>query len=182
MKMAIPGVALLIGLAIGFGTGMFWAQRSASSEAAEVVADSLNARETGVDAADPDSAEVALADNEASLGDGADAPVGETPTEEPTGSGTETGDAPALQPDEVDDAADLEDPAIAQESYQKMAQIFSVMDAGQAAAVLIQLDDAEIEGILRVMQGRAVAPILEEMDPARVASISRQVLGPGGSR
>ena len=35
---------------------------------------------------------------------------------------------------------------------------------------------------ISVMQGRAVAPILEEMDPERVASISRQVLGPGGTR
>jgi len=146
------------------------------------VVDSLDVQEAEVDSAGPDSTEVVSADNEASLGEGADALVGETPTGEPTGSVTETEDTPALQPDEVEDTADLEDLAVAQESYQKMAQIFSVMDAGQAAAVLIQLDDAEIEGILRVMQGRAVAPILEEMDPARVASISRQVLGPGGSR
>lgn len=182
MKIAIPGVALLIGLAAGFSAGMFWAQRSASSTVADVVADSLNSQEVELDGADPDSTEVALADNEAASVERIDAPAGDTTTGVPTGSVTETGGTPGLQPEEVEEVADLEDPAVAQESYQKMAQIFSVMDAGQAAAVLIQLDDAEIEGILRVMQGRAVAPILEEMDPARVASISRQVLGPGGSR
>ena len=179
MKIAIPGVALLIGLAAGFSAGMFWAQRSASSTVADVVADSLNSQEVELDGADPDSTEVALADNEAASVERIDAPAGDTTTGVPTGSVTETGGTPGLQPEEVEEVADLEDPAVAQESYQKMAQIFSVMDAGQAAAVL---DDAEIEGILRVMQGRAVAPILEEMDPARVASISRQVLGPGGSR
>jgi flagellar motility protein MotE (MotC chaperone) len=121
---------------------------------------------------------MASADSVSSPGD----QTGDALTDEPPAQTAEAADVPDSLSDEVADQEAVEDPAIAQENYQKLAQIFSVMDAGQAAAVLVQLEDSQIEGILRVMQGRAVAPILEEMDPERVASISRQVLGPGGPR
>ncbi len=61
-------------------------------------------------------------------------------------------------------------------NYQRLAQIFAAMDPDEAAAVLTQLDDAQLEGILMAMQGRNAAPILAEMEPMRVASVSRRVL------
>ena len=87
-----------------------------------------------------------------------------------------TGGAPApvaTPPDPEPDARTLG-------NYQRLARIFAAMKPDEAAPVLSQLDDAQLEGILMAMQGRNAAPILAAMDPARVASISRRVLG-GGS-
>lgn len=62
------------------------------------------------------------------------------------------------------------------ERYQRLARIFSAMKPDEAAPVLAQLDDAQLEGILLAMQGRNAAPILAEMDPERAAALSRKVL------
>lgn len=61
-------------------------------------------------------------------------------------------------------------------NYQRLAQIFAAMSPEEAAAVLTQLDDSQLEGILMAMQSRNAAPILAEMEPLRVASVSRRVL------
>jgi len=63
------------------------------------------------------------------------------------------------------------------QNYQRLAQIFAAMKPEEAAPVLAQLDDAQLEGVLLAMQGRNAAPILAEMDPERAAAISRRVLG-----
>lgn len=62
------------------------------------------------------------------------------------------------------------------ENYQRLARIFSAMKPDEAAPVLAQLDDEQLEGILLAMQGRNAAPILAEMDPQRAAALSRKVL------
>lgn len=178
MKFLLPGAALVIGLAAGFAGGMFWAQRTVAEPLAEVVSDSVSADDPTAEGTTADSIQMASADSASSASD----QTRDVLADEPPAQAAEAEDVPDALSDELADEEAVEDPAIAQENYQKLAQIFSVMDAGQAAAVLVQLEDSEIEGILRVMQGRAVAPILEEMDPERVASISRQVLGPGGTR
>ena len=61
-------------------------------------------------------------------------------------------------------------------NYQRLARIFAAMSPEEAAPVLAQLEDAQLEGILLAMQGRNAAPILAEMDPERAASVSRLVL------
>jgi len=63
--------------------------------------------------------------------------------------------------------------------FQRLANIFAAMQPEDAAAVLEQLDDAQLEGILLAMQGRNAAPILSEMEPVRAAALSRRVLEGG---
>jgi len=62
------------------------------------------------------------------------------------------------------------------EDFQRLARIFAAMKPDEAAPVLAQLEDHELEGILLAMQGRNAAPILAEMDPERAARVSRRVL------
>lgn len=95
------------------------------------------------------------------------------------GGGTATGQTPVtatttpvvqVPPPDPDSLARLA------ENYQRLARIFSAMKPDEAAPVLAQLDDAQLEGILLAMQGRNAAPILAEMDPERAAALSRKVL------
>lgn len=81
----------------------------------------------------------------------------------------EQGEAPAA-------AASADSLARVAASYQRLAQIFAAMAPDEAAAVLTQLDDSQLEGILRAMQGRNAAPILAAMEPVRVAAVSRRLL------
>lgn len=62
-------------------------------------------------------------------------------------------------------------------NHERLARIFAAMKPGEAASVLGQLGDTEIQGILMAMPARNAAPILAELDPARAASLSRLVLG-----
>jgi hypothetical protein len=61
-------------------------------------------------------------------------------------------------------------------TYQRLARIFAAMKPTDAAEVLTQLEDAQIEQILLSMQERNAAPILAAMDAQRVASVSRRAL------
>lgn len=88
-------------------------------------------------------------------------------------AGTETA---ALQPSRS--AADSA--AAREEGARKLSKIFGAMKAADAAAVLSELTDGEIEVILRYMSERLAAPILEAFDPARAAALSRIVLRSGG--
>jgi len=75
--------------------------------------------------------------------------------------------------------ADADSLAQMTRNYQRLSQIFAAMQPEDAAAVLEQLDDAQLEGILLAMQGRNAAPILAEMEPVRAAALSRRVLEGG---
>ncbi len=59
----------------------------------------------------------------------------------------------------------------------QLARMFSSMKAVDAAAVLQELTDAEVDAILRHMQSRLAGQILGEFEPARAALLSRTVLG-----
>ncbi len=82
--------------------------------------------------------------------------------------------APAVEPIVL---APTPDPT----ALRRLARIFSNMKADQAAAVMIELTDAEAERILVSMPERAAAAILGKMDSTRAAVLSRRVLGGGGS-
>ena len=88
---------------------------------------------------------------------------------------TETTPVPAQQVA----APDADSLARVQQNYQRLARIFAAMGPEEAAAVLSQLDDGQLEGILLAMQGRSAAPILEEMDPVRAAALSSRILRGG---
>lgn len=92
-------------------------------------------------------------------------------------------DAPP--PGSVDPAAPAVDPIVLAPTpdptaLRRLARIFSNMKAEQAAAVMVELSDAEAERILVSMPERAAAAILNKMDPTRAAVLSRRVIG-GGS-
>lgn len=59
----------------------------------------------------------------------------------------------------------------------KLAQIFSAMKPVDAAAVLQEMTDVEVEAILQHMQSRLAGQVLGEFDPERAALLSRVVLG-----
>jgi len=64
----------------------------------------------------------------------------------------------------------------------KLAQIFSAMKAVDAAAVLQEMTDVEVEAILKHMQSRLAGQVLGEFEPERAALLSRVVLkGASGS-
>jgi hypothetical protein len=65
----------------------------------------------------------------------------------------------------------------ADEGARKLAKIFGSMEPEDAADVLQELDDQEIEMILHHMSDRVAAQVLEAFEPARAASLSRVVLG-----
>ncbi len=71
--------------------------------------------------------------------------------------------------------------SFAVEGATKLAKIFSAMQAEDAADVLQEMRDDEIEVILQHMSERQAAQILGLFQPARAAALSRVVLGnPGG--
>lgn len=59
----------------------------------------------------------------------------------------------------------------------QLARMFSSMKPVDAAAVLQELTDPEVDAILRHMQARLAGQILGEFEPARAALLSRTVLG-----
>jgi hypothetical protein len=60
----------------------------------------------------------------------------------------------------------------------RLAKIFGAMEPKDAAAVLENLSDIEVESILLTMSDRKVAGILGEFAPERAASLSRVVMAP----
>lgn len=65
-------------------------------------------------------------------------------------------------------------------ALRRLARIFSNMKAEQAAAVMVELTDAEAQRILVSMSERAAAAILGKMDSSRAAVLSQLVMGGGG--
>ncbi len=92
-------------------------------------------------------------------------------------------DAPP--PGAVDPAAPAVEPIVLAPTpdptaLRRLARIFSNMKAEQAAAVMVELTDAEAQRILVSMSERAAAAILGKMDSSRAAVLSQRVLGGGG--
>ena len=68
------------------------------------------------------------------------------------------------------------------EGAKKLAKIFGAMKAVDAAAVLAEMTDEEVEAVLGQMNDRTAAPILVNFPADRAAKLSREVLrGRGGS-
>ena len=67
--------------------------------------------------------------------------------------------------------------SVAIQGAMQLARMFSSMKPVDAAAVLQELTDNEVDAILRHMQGRLAGQILGEFEPARAALLSRTVLG-----
>ncbi len=115
-------------------------------------------------AVDPAASDDPQAGGEATVGAGTTTAAGQTPA---SAAATPVVQVPPPDPDSLARLA---------QNYQRLARIFSAMKPDEAAPVLAQLDDSQLEGILLAMQGRNAAPILAEMDPERAAALSRKVL------
>jgi len=81
----------------------------------------------------------------------------------------------------VEQAADLDPRALSTESeagYRKVSRILAAMDADRAAQVLESLRDGEVRQLIGFLPARTAAAILAELDPARVARLSRGMFQP----
>jgi hypothetical protein len=59
---------------------------------------------------------------------------------------------------------------------EKVAKIFAAMPAKDAAMVLEQLDDVEVQSVISTLSEKQAAAILRNFPPARAATISKAVL------
>jgi hypothetical protein len=187
MKPALLYLGVLAGGATAGAVGMSAYNAVVVGVPAEEALAELGGEEVGGEEAAPGGAELGAAEAEAE-------------PEAPTDGAAATGEATATTADDVDSAGSeavpiptratespQPEPAVANAdslarvalNYQRLASIFSAMQPEDAAAVLEQLDDSQLEGILLAMQGRNAAPILAEMEPVRAASLSRRVLEGG---
>ena len=66
--------------------------------------------------------------------------------------------------------------ALNPDGAKKLAKIFSAMKAPAAAAVLVEMSDAEVTAILLRMSDRQAGPIVGAFPPDRAASLGRVVL------
>ena len=64
---------------------------------------------------------------------------------------------------------------------EKVSKIFGAMPAKDAAKVLEQLDDAEVQSILAGLSDKQAASIMQHLPPQRAAAISKLVLRGGRS-
>lgn len=60
--------------------------------------------------------------------------------------------------------------------YEKMAKYYSNMKKAKAAAILVELDDEAIIGILQYMDPDAASAILGEIEPQRAADLTKKML------
>jgi flagellar motility protein MotE (MotC chaperone) len=67
------------------------------------------------------------------------------------------------------------------EGPKRLAKIFGSMEPEDAANVLEQLDDGEIQSILLHLSSRKAAEILGNFSAERAANLSRSVLGTKGT-
>lgn len=154
----------------------------------EAGADPTEPEEPAADSADADASpadgEEAAVDVQLALADGdtaAAAPV-EQPGEDAVG---DTATAPAEDGDEgVDglagDAPPAGQPAVTDEGARRLARVFGAMRASDAARVLAELSDPEVEAILIKLGDRQAGQILSTFPPDRAANLSRRVLGRNG--
>lgn len=191
----------LIGGGVGTGGGALLLARcdavEADEHAADTPADSAHAAETeAIDDEGPDTLgalgplpestdDAATANDEvgAEAGPDAAAPEEEDPTVGAEPAPDVADDAPP--PGAVDPAAPAVEPIVLAPTpdptaLRRLARIFSNMKAEQAAAVMVELTDAEAQRILVSMSERAAAAILGKMDSSRAAVLSQRVLGGGG--
>lgn len=206
MKTVILALAgVLIGGGMGTGGGAFLLARC-SADVEETHGEGVETHEDdGATPADSVSAEDApevdtvgalgpvpdlageAAENPADSTAAADAGADEASTEEPTTAALDEVDgagADAPPPGAVDPAAPAVEPIVLAPTpdptaLRRLARIFSNMKAEQAAAVMVELSDAEAQRILVSMPERAAAAILGKMDASRAAVLSRRVLGTG---
>ncbi len=68
-----------------------------------------------------------------------------------------------------------------EEGARKLAKIFGAMKPADAADVLKEMEDAEVQAILEYMSDRKAAQILGAFPPERAARLSQVVLAAGGS-
>ena len=64
----------------------------------------------------------------------------------------------------------------------KLSSIFAAMQPADAAAVLQEMTDEEVESIIQHMQARLAGQILGQFEPERAALLSRVVLNRDGGR
>lgn len=125
--------------------------------------------ETGPSAAQPGGAPSGAAD-----GSGAGAETGGLPSAARSGpQGPTPGARPAGGSTDAGSAVTAPDP----EASRKLARIFGAMRPGDAAAVLTEMTNAEVEAILLTLSERQAAAILGNFEPDRAAGLSRAVLG-----
>lgn len=137
----------------------------------------VDADPAAADTSGVDTHEATPSQADSSQGDGSETPASEGGVSADVGSSGAAGvDTPAVR--QGRSAADSA--AAREEGARKLSKIFGAMKAADAAAVLSELTDGEIEVILRYMSERLAAPILEAFEPARAAALSRIVLQSGG--
>lgn len=140
---------------------------SGAEPAEPVVSDSADASSGNAPGADPSDG-VAGADDVAQDSVGPVDP-GDAPAGDPVAAGaTERGV----------DAQPSPDP---QAGYRRVSRILAAMDAAEAALVLASLEDSEVRQLITLLPPRTAAAILAELDPARVARLSRGLFKPTGS-
>ncbi len=71
------------------------------------------------------------------------------------------------------------DPEAKAAAYKQVARVLSAMKPPQAAQVLSQLSDDEVEGILRAVGPRQAADFLANLSVERAGVLSRRLLVPG---
>lgn len=138
----------------------------------------------GAHDADPGQVEVAGgASGEAGAGD-EEAAVGEAQAEEEEGAGggpDATGEEEAAAPESQASQAD-DGPAGTEEGARRLARVFSAMRPNDAARVLAELSDPEVEAILLRLGDRQAGQILSTFPAERAAVLSRRVLGREGGQ
>lgn len=183
MKILLIGVVALV---LGVGGGAFMSgskvKEQLLAEATQAAADSVEAahaaEETGQHEEPEPEPAVADPESEVPPTTGGEAVVQVT-----------TATAPALTPEEQAEllagadsaaivaAAEAEAERLAEEGARKLSKIFGAMQTQDAAAVLQEMEDEEIEMILKHMSDRLAGQILGVFEPARAAALSRVVLG-----
>lgn len=193
----------LIGGGVGTGGGALLLARCESTDAEQhapegTEADTLAVPEEGtVDAEGPDTVgalgplpdhtggEAEASGVEEALPDAEPEPEAAVDVGADAGTEAEEAGADAPPPGAVDPAAPAVEPIVLAPTpdptaLRRLARIFSNMKAEQAAAVMVELTDAEAQRILVSMSERAAAAILGKMDSSRAAVLSQRVLGGGG--
>lgn len=94
---------------------------------------------------------------------------------EPTAPAVATAAVPARTQPPRDPAPD---PAALAAAYKQVARVLAAMKPPQAAKVLSQLSDDEVEGILRAVGPRQAADFLANLSVERAGVLSRRLLTP----
>jgi flagellar motility protein MotE (MotC chaperone) len=185
MKILIAGMLALV---LGVGGGAFVSGNRVKSEllaaATQATTDSIAAAEAAEAAEHAAPVEAAEADHATPTDTASAGHEDAEPTGTAAGPTPERAMADALiqaateQTDEPDAAAEAaaERARLADEGARKLSKIFGAMQPQDAADVLQEMRDEEIEMILKHMSDRLAAQILGVFDPSRAAALSQVVL------